>query len=267
MRCAWIVAAALFLGGCATGPVEETKAFVTAVAAVKASADTILDDFNVAERKQFAILKKRSGRLGFRSADEAYYYSTIAEAPATRQFRRAIVIIHDYAELLRILVDGTNVQNVRAQVNLLAANLSTLLAAPQIKVATAGMSELIDRLAAAASIAEARRLAAQGAPAVRELLASLRDAAPAILEEFILDLQATRSIARPEFDKRLQERRLAVANYVVLLDRLEETFTRLLHAFERPSNPVTLAALIQASADLHADVQAARKALAAIRGS
>jgi len=268
MRYISVVAALLFIGGCASGPVEETKAFVTAVAAVKASADTMLDDFNVAERNRFIRSRSRTGGgLGLRTADDAYYYSTIGEAPATRQFRRAIAIIYEYSELLRILVDGTNVQAVHGQVEKLAANVSALVAEPRLQLAVAALSGVIDRLAAAASVDEAKRLAIEGRPAMQRLLGSLRAAAPAILDEFLTDMQTSRAITQSELNKKVAERRVAVANYVVLLDRLDETFTRLVNAFERPSNPVTLAALIKASTDLNADVLATRKALAILRGS
>jgi hypothetical protein len=127
------------------------------------------------------------------------------------------------------------------------------------------LGSVVERLAAAASISEARRLAVEGREPVRNLLSELRNSAPTILDEFLLDIRSNNNINQAERRKQFAERRVAVANYVVLLDRLDETFVRLVLAFEQPSNPVTLASLIQASAALNADVQAARNARAIIR--
>ncbi|WP_457492379.1 hypothetical protein [Tardiphaga sp. P5_C7] len=253
------------LGGCASAPIEETKAFGAAVAAVKATSDAILDDFNSAERNRFYRQRGTSFRL--RNADEAYYYSTIAEAPATRQFRRAISIVQEYSELLRILVDGTNVQAVHLKAQALADAVTSILADPRIKLAVTALMPLIDQLSAAASVEEAKRLVVTGEGPMRDLLASLRNAAPAILDEFLSDIQQSSATSQAEISKRVAERRTAVSNYIVLVDRLGETFSALIRAFERPTNPISLANLVRASSLLEADVIASRKALAVLRAN
>ncbi|WP_371420646.1 hypothetical protein [Tardiphaga sp.] len=260
-----VIACFVMLAGCATAPVEETKAFGSAVAAVTSAADSILDDFNTAERNRFYRQRGRSFRL--KTADEAYYYSTIAEAPATRQFRRAMSVVRDYSELLRILVDGTNVQAVHVKAQALADTVSSIVADPRVKLVVGALLPLIDQLSAVASIEEAKRLAVAGDGPMRELLVSLRSAAPVILDEFLSDIQENSATPQLDINKRATERRVAISNYIVLLDRLGETFSSLIRAFEHPTNPVSLATLVRASSLLEADVIASRKALAALRGS
>jgi hypothetical protein len=250
----------LCLLGCATGPIEETKSFISAVAAVKSATDAILDDFNVAERNQFS--RQRHGAFNLRTADEAYYYSTLADAPSTRQFRRGILVIQEYSELLRILVDGTNVAAVHAQAESLANSIAGLVADARVKAAFAAFSPILDQLVGIAGLAEAKRLALAGEKPMRILLASLRDAAPKILDGFLIDIQASSSATQAEVLRRSTERRLIVANDVVMLDRLDEAFVR---AYEQPNNPVTLSLLVKATNQLESDLQAARKTLAIIR--
>jgi hypothetical protein len=257
MRYVAFFAAAAMISGCASGPVEETKAFVGAVAAVKSSTDTILDDFNIAERNQYAHMHKRDPVFRVQGA---YYISTIAEAPDTTNYRRALVILHDYAELLRVLVDGSNMETARGQIEALAANISVLTANPAFALAAKELSFLFDQLIAAANIAEAKRLAVAGETPIRDLVVAMKDATPSMFRVLTLDLRRSR-VESTKFT----EYRIALANYVVLLDRLGETFSRLIRAFERPSNPVTLAALVKATADLNADVRAMRQSLAVLR--
>jgi hypothetical protein len=100
---------------------------------------------------------------------------------------------------------------------------------------------------------------------MRILLASLRDAAPKILDGFLIDIQASSSATQAEVLRRSTERRLIVANDVVMLDRIDEAFVRLVRAYEQPNNPVTLSLLVKATNQLESDLQAARKTLAIIR--
>jgi hypothetical protein len=260
-----VVLVALSLCACASAPVEETKAFSSAVAAVNSSIDTILDDFNIAERNRF--YRQRGRAYGLRAADEAYYYSTIAEAPATAQFRRAIRIIREYSELLRILVDGTNLESARGQALTLADAVASLAPNSNFKAAVAALSPILDQLITETNVAEARRLAVEGKGPLRRLIGSLRAAAPHMLDEFLTDIQAKSSTSQEEINRRAAERRLAISNYIVLLDRLDETFAKLMQAYEHPTNSITLTALVKASAQLEADVQASRKALAILRNS
>jgi hypothetical protein len=221
------------------------------------------DELNVAERNQrLRILARTPGaRVRFRLED-AYYFTNIAEAPNTTEFRRALTIIHDYSELLRMLVEGTNVEAARGQIMALIGTLSTLVGNPAISAAAGELSGVLDQLLRVVSLEEAKRLVADGEPAIRQLIASLRLAAPQIYRTLIDDFLAT---GGADTAKKISAQRVVVANFVVMLDRLEQTFAMLVQAFQRPSNPVTLAALVTMSAQLDSDVKAARQALVVLR--
>lgn len=261
MRYVLTVAAALCLNACATAPVQETKAFAAAVNAVKSTSDLLWDELNVAERNRYRrqLAATKTGRVRFQVAD-AYYFSTIAEAPATTDFRRALTIIHDYSELLRMLVEGTNVEAARGQIQSIIGKLSMIAGNPAIGAAAGELSGLLDQLLRVISIEEAKRLVVAGAPAIRELVAALRNATPAIFRELTDDILATGGTA-----KKIDAERIVVANFVVMLDRLDLTFAQLVRAFEHPTNPVTLAALVAVSTQLEADVKSVRQAYIALR--
>lgn len=261
MRYVLLFTVTLFLNACATAPIEETKAFSAAVSAVKSASDLLWDELNIAERNRYQrrIAATKTGRVRFQVGD-AYYFSTIAEAPATADLRRSIRIIHDYSELLRMLVEGTNIEAARGQIQGIIGKLSTLAGNPAIGAAAGELSGLLDQLLRVISLEEAKRLVIAGAPAIRDLVAALRSATPAIFRELVDDILATGGTA-----KKIKDERAIVSNFVVMLDRLDQTFVYLVQAFERPSNPVTLSVLVALSTQLEADVKSVRQAYIVFR--
>jgi len=265
MRGVLVLAAALLcLSGCATAPVEETKAFAAAVNAVKSSSDLLWDELNIAERNRYRrqVARTQGGAFRFQVGD-AYYFSSIAEAPDTTDFRRAMTIIHDYSELLRMLVEGTNVEAARGQIETLIGKLATLAGSPAIGAAAGELSGLLDELLRVISLEEAKRLVVTGEPAIHQLVAALRAATPAIFKTLRDEILATGG----GVGKKVDAERVVVANFVVMLDRLDQTFAQLVRAFEHPTNPVTLAALVAFSTQLEADVKSVRQAYVAFRNA
>lgn len=259
------LAIALQCAGCATAPIEETKAFSSAVTAVRSAGDLLLDELNVAERNQRlkVIRSNPRAQYNFATAD-AYYYASIAEAPDTAIFRSSLQIIQDYADLLLSLVEGRNIDVARGQLETIATKIAELARFPGVPAAFGQLSPLIDQALLAQSRAEARQLVIQGAPAIVGVIESLEDAAPVMFRVLIYDLR-TEPQTGTQRNAKIEGYRTAVANYVVLLDRLRATFERLAGAYEQPSNVVTLAALADAAGQLNADVKAVRQALVTLR--
>ncbi|WP_135858037.1 hypothetical protein [Mesorhizobium sp. M2D.F.Ca.ET.223.01.1.1] len=255
-RAALVVSFVVSLSSCATPPIQETKAFVSAVNTAKSAADTLVDEVNAAEKTRYARLHAKDPVFDIKNA---YYIATISETPGAQKYRSGLIVLQDYANILQSLVDGSGIDAVHTQAQTLAANISAIAGAPQVAAVAQSLLPVLDRLIAAANVAEARQIAVGGAKDVHNLLTALRNGAPAIYEYLTLDL------VRAHQPEKLQEYRVAVANYVVLIDELDATFSQLVIAFDRPSNPVTLAALVDASAQLKADVSAARQSLAALR--
>jgi len=111
-----------------------------------------------------------------------------------------------------------------------------------------------------------QRLSARPAfsePAIHQLVAALRAATPAIFKTLRDEILATGG----GVGKKVDAERVVVANFVVMLDRLDQTFAQLVRAFEHPTNPVTLAALVAFSTQLEADVKSVRQAYVAFRNA
>jgi hypothetical protein len=64
---------------------------------------------------------------------------------------------------------------------------------------------------------------------------------------------------------RIEAYRVAISNYVVLLDRYRELLKDLVAAYDSPRNPVTLARIAERSAQLSTQADAWRRSLASLR--
>ncbi len=253
---------ALLLGmaACSTAPVQETKLFSDAVTNVRTAGDIILDQATVAERRR----RQEGAARGVFTVEGAYNYATIDDAGVIRPYRFALTVIGDYAKLLVTLAEGGNAAEAQTQYQILIGNLGALGITPQFTAIAGSLSGFIGRAQAQADIAEARRLLAEGTPVMVNLIAQLRAGTPEIFR--ILGASVITN-PRPTADdyRRLDSYRETVANFVVLLDRLEDSFAILDAAYKSRSNAVSLAAVAKASADLNADVEAVRRALASAR--
>jgi hypothetical protein len=252
----------LVLASCATGPIEETRSFEQSANIVKSASDVLYDQLALAERNtKIRIIEREPGSAFNFKVDNAYYYSTLGDPPQTAEFRSAISIVGNYAMLMRSLVDGSANQASRVHILAIAKDISALTSQPELSAVATALTPIIDRLLLVRSQAEAKRIALEGAPVVSELVAALRDATPAMFKLLVADIARTAGINSPK----LREYKVALANYVVVLDRLQVSFDGLVEAYRNPSNPATLAALAQATGALQSDVDSLRKALAAAR--
>jgi hypothetical protein len=252
--------AALFflLAACSTAPVEETRAFVNAVTAVKSAGDLLFDTLTVAERRAYTTRVKQDRRTRYRfNVADAPYFASIGEPPEVAAFRNSLKVVQQYASLLLALAEGQDVAKARGHILSIAASIGELVKAPEVAPVVAALSPIIDQALRAQSVAEARRIAVEGLPVVRQLLTAMRDATPAIFLIFAGDLTAAG--APPAAYDAV---RVTVSNFVMLLDSLQSTLDQLEIAYERPSSPATLAVLVEAAANLNADATAARKAFA-----
>ena len=250
------------LSSCVNAPIEETRSFEQSATIVKSASDVLYDQLALAERNtSIRIIEKEPGSAFNFKVANAYYYSTLGDPPTTSQFRTAIGIIGNYAILMRSLVDGSANEVSRVHILAIAKDLSALSSQPQLRAAAVALTPIIDRLLLVRSQAEAKRIALEGAPVVSDLVGALRDATPAMFKLLLADTARNSGINSPK----LREYKVALSNYVVVLDRLQNSFNNLVEAYRNPSNPATLAALAQATGALQSDVDSLRKALAAAR--
>jgi len=221
------------LAGCVSVPVAETNAFVSAVDAVKSASDVLLGQLNAAEKDLHLRKAKAAGNTYVFSVGDADYYSTLDTfGPSTEKFKAAIEIIKDYSTLIQALAQGQGNDAIRDQIKKIASNVSILIHVPGFDAAVAALSPLIDKALLAESQDEARTLVRRGAPAVHNLIEALKNATPAMFKLLMAESFATQSDVQADSERT----RIALSNYVVLLDRLSDTFDRLVDAFSRPDN-------------------------------
>lgn len=287
----------LFLGGCATAPpapVEQIKYFSQAFAAVNTVGQPLLDDLAIAERfvgKQQAESRAKAppddkpcsskeatwaasgdgkGYIDGFCLEHVGYFSTLGDPPATTQLRGGLRVIERYAEVLTTLAEGRNIEQALGEVEALGQEVGGLLALTGASVAIApaltALRPLLASVARNANADEARRLIVQGAPQVNALLGGLRDAVPAIFKNLTADprRRADKAESAEAAVKDIEARRVVVAQYVVLLGRLQQAWDATVVAANNPGGS-RLADLVARSAQLRADAEAVRRTLAALR--
>ena len=286
-------AAFVLLAACANAPLQETKNFATAVSELESASTPLFDQLSVAERKigkRQAI--RRASAVQARGAtlirtfrvEDASYFATLGDPPSVTIFRRSFKVIQTYSETLLALAENKSVAESQAHLQSIADNLRLIAIAggiaaaanplaAAIPVAVANLEVPIGRALAAQNAAEARRLVLEGAPLIADLISALRDAAPSILATLTNDSATAMARAaaaggnqavQPHADQAALQV-TQVANYVVLLERLQNSFEAMMISYDRPSNPITLARLARETALLAADAAAFRKAYHTLR--
>jgi hypothetical protein len=302
---------AIACAGCATRtPVAQVRLVGKAFEHLNGASAPLFDDLAVAERingKNAADVrvKKRAAngtiaaaldrckglslaeahgdvkvQVGFCGPD-SYYYSELADPPATASFRRSIAAIQGYTNVLLILAEGRNLEAAQAEVQALAGNVGGVLeiagagaAGAALEVFTTSIQPLLDIAAKRANAKELARAVKQVSPKAVDVITKLRETAPELftmLTEQSLkrfrDIEGglkVKAIAEAEA-YRMESYRNAVSNYVVLLDQYESLLKQLVAAYDTEGKVVTLAGLVEQSAQLSAQADAWRRTYSALR--
>lgn len=298
-RQAWLLVVTL-CAGCSVAPVEETRSFSKAFAAVDGASQPLLDDLASAERRQgrenaekkaksdagvcggikWAKVDATSGFIEGFCVEDAPYFSELGDPPATQAFRHGVRLIGDYSEVLLFLAEGRNLDETSAQVQALGQNIAALASVASGPGAAAGLTAVLGALdpiirdaAQRRNIDEMKRLVLSGAPLLKKLIESLRAAAPEVFNTLIF--QSVKGVTSPEaldnktvakgYLDRIAAYRIAVSNYVMLLKELEVSFDQLVAAFQQPRSAVSLATIAERSGRLSANAEAWRKVYSTLR--
>jgi hypothetical protein len=255
------VLACILLIGCATAPIQETKAFSDAALSVKSAGDLLFDSLAAAERRSYKANAKLDKRRAYVfDIGDAPYFATIGEPPDVTAFRHSLDLVKNYAALLVSLAEGKDVEQNRGQILAIVNDIATIAKFSQLAPAAGALTTILDQALHAYSAAEARRIAIEGAPFVQQIIRLLKEATPSMFKALAGDLISTRGSADA-----LEATRVTISNFVMLLDSLNLVLDRMVDAYQQPSSPTSLAALLQMTANLNADVLAARKAFAEMR--
>ncbi len=225
-----------------------------------------------------ATVGKSKVQDGFCIAD-SYYFSELADPPATATFRRSIAAIQGYTSVLLILAEGRNLEAAQAEVQGLAGNIGGVLeiaGAGEFAVALKGFATavqpLLDLAARHANAKELARNVKQVSPQAIAVIAKLRVSAPelfAMLTEQPLARFRTVGLTNAEVAAveagRIEAYRAAVSNYIVLLDQYERLLGRLVETYDTEGKTLTLAGLVEQSAQLSAQADAWRRTYSALR--
>lgn len=215
-------------------------------------------------------------------AEDMAFEASIGDPPGTAALRAGLGTVTALSSALVALTDGTNaeaatddlVRSVAALTDLAAAGASlvgTPLATTGLKAAIEELRGLARRLADELNARRARELILENERQVDALLAGLRDAVPAMWTVLTSDLQITitanprmpetelrAAVARAEAYRRL------LSDYAVLIARAQDAWGGAVLAARTPGS-LTLAAVAENATRLRADLEAIRRAQAALR--
>lgn len=213
---------------------------------------------------------------------DSYYYSELADPPATATFRRSLAAVESYTNVLLILAEGRNLEAAQAEVQSLAGNVGGVLemagasgAGVAVQGIASALQPLLDLAAKHSNSKELARNVKDVAPkavavveqlrlAAPELFATLTESALARLQRAKLKPDTSAEIVRVEA-ARIDAYRTAVSNYVVLLDQYERLLGRLVDSYDTTGKSITLSGLVQQSAQLSAQADAWRRTYSALR--
>jgi hypothetical protein len=223
LRCTVSILLLMVCYGCATvPPLEEVRLFSKAFYTLDGASQPLLDDLGVAERRQGidnAITKAKGNSYtgdckgigwaepGFIEGfclDDAPYFSEIGDPPATRAFRQGVRVIGEYSEILSFLAEGRNMEETSAQVQALGQNIAALASLASgigwigaaLGPALGALQPVIEEAVQAENVKELKRLVLDGAPRIKELIKSLRDAAPEFFNTLVY--QSVKAATSPE---------------------------------------------------------------------
>ena len=304
-----VVLLAAACAGCATQtPVAQVRLVGKAFEDLNGASAPLFDDLAIAERENgkqtaeinaknklpgatveptpenpcpaigLSVTSKSTVQDGFCNAD-SYYFSELADPPATATFRRSIAAIQGYTNVLLILAEGRNIEAAQAEVQSLVSNVGGVLeiagaggSASALKVFTDAVKPLLDIAAKRANAKELARNVKNVSPQAIAVITKLRESAPKLFDmlvELPLDRFSTIGLTNAEVAAaeaaRIKSYRAAVSNYVVLLDQYERLLGQLVSAYDTEGKTLTLAGLVEQSAQLSAQADAWRRTYSALR--
>ncbi|MCP5441751.1 MAG: hypothetical protein H6968_01785 [Chromatiaceae bacterium] len=210
--------------------------------------------------------------------EDSYYYSELADPPGTRAFRQALAAVGGYTQLLVVLAEGRNLDEASRQLAAITGNLGLALSAagvsgagPTLNLLLEAFNPLLDLAAKGANAKELQRLVVQESLHVERLVKEMGNQAGEFFTTLTEASMARFNLAldKPDVEAaeaaRIEAYRVAVSNYVVLLDQYGSLLSELVRIYDQSGGALTLASLAERSAQLSAQADAWRRSLAALR--
>jgi hypothetical protein len=275
------------IAGCTPAiPRDQVERANAAYDAVSARSEPLLTDLSIAERRLYVRTLASGGapRDGdivvptMFDPNSAAYFATIGDPTLTTSLRLGLGLAGDYFKLLVTLAEGKNVDEAQAEISALAVSVTGVIAvatggaaAPLAGIA-AELGPLTDQWAQARNAEELRRLVLEGEPLVKSVISNLRGASVTIYETLTREpMRAVRTtladnpVARHTAFVQMAEFNTSVADYVILLDKLNDTLSALAAAARNPGSPLALSSLAAAAESTLIQARAAAGTIALIK--
>ena len=198
--------------------------------------------------------------------------------PQHLAFRQALAAVGGYTQLLVVLAEGRNLDEASRQLAAITGNLGLALSAagvsgagPTLNLLLEAFNPLLDLAAKGANAKELQRLVVQESLHVERLVKEMGNQAGEFFTTLTEASMARFNLAldKPDVEAaeaaRIEAYRVAVSNYVVLLDQYGSLLSELVRIYDQSGGALTLASLAERSAQLSAQADAWRRSLAALR--
>lgn len=269
---------------CAQLPKAELQGYTAAFEATRRAAEPLMADTAVAERSERLLDMKGDEDRGFNDFFPAFRVtdtaalSTAALPPGAAAVDRTFRAISNYNETLVALAENRNVDEARAQLNQVLDDLGAIappLAAskmPLIKPVADLLVTALKPAIVADNRARFKEIVLDGQPLVKQLIGVLRDYTPtqydfatsALQAQLVADPAPTGEDRKEIVDK-INGWHLAFADYVALLNSMEQRSDDLADAVRYPKSVAFLQRAATGSAELREYADALRLSLARLR--
>ena len=182
----------------------------------------------------WAKVNATSGYIEGFCVDDAPYFSELGDPPATEALRLVIRLIGDYVELLLTLAEGRNLADTSGHIQAFAQNIFALTSLASGPGAAAGLTSVLGALepiirdaAQRKNIEEMKRLVLSGAPLLKKLIETLREATAEVFNTLIFN--SVQGATSPEAmdDKRVAE------TFILRIDGVSDRHVQLRDAARR----------------------------------
>jgi hypothetical protein len=213
--------------------------------------------------------------------EDAAYFATVGDPPATRVFRRSVDTLNRYSQVLLVLAKGENIEEAKAHLKAAGSSIASTLAlvpgaqgpAAMISPVLEALGPVFEEAAKAQNFEEMTRLVAEATPKFNRLVAAIKAASPWLFETLIrtqsakapLQTEGNPELARSVVNQ-IEGYRVAVSNFVILLDEMARVHTEMAETLaEAEQAPLSLAALAGNAERLNVQAEALREAFVTIR--
>ena len=245
--------------GCALqAGLPEFKIYNTAFEESKSASIAIIDMLAVAERKQWQDSLRGLHSKGYDdkfSPKYASVYSKLADPPLADVYRRGIDVVAQYNKVMLVYATGQGFDTLQAELSSLGTESAAFLEAAKVGVDVAGkVTPYLGIAQEVASFALTVRSRAvfheeivKSAPVIRALLVKMRDGTslvfPRLTYTTTSELRRLRfggTAKRAELLKKLEQMRVLLSDWVILLNRDIDALDAVVLAAQHPSTAAVL---------------------------